>query len=232
VRRARPYSIPGRSIVASTDRIEKKMDKLVGSTTMDADLMARMIVAVRRQLKHKGVQQIKPATRDWDTIKAMAQQANDFCNDFEITNKREGYIGYIRAGIAKMQQFSLRKFPGLYQAICDYHQAMMIIAADENPELSRKIHDYYKRKVAEKTGIMTSYKDRPEKYKVFVEIRRICKDLTIQPNIYIDAQFDGLEKFNALPDPLQLVGQKAKERLQKYMFDNNISIRRNGNSKY
>jgi hypothetical protein len=229
IKRARPHSLSNRAIVASTDRIEKKMDKIMGSTTGDADLMARMVVAVRRQLKHKGVQQIKPASRDWDTIKAMSQQANQFCEDFEIHVKRLGYIAYLRAGISKMQQFSLRKFTNLYQAICDYYQATLVIESDENTELTKKIHDYYKKKVALKTGIMNSYKDRPEKYQVFVEVRRLCKNLTVDPAIYIDAQFDGLEKFNALPDPTQLMGQKAKERLQKYMFDNNISIRKNGN---
>lgn len=228
---ARPYSIPGRSVVSSSDRIEKKVHRMIASSTGDADLMARMLVAVRRQLKHKGVQQVKPASRDWDIIKAMAEQATDFCNDFEITNKREGYIAYLKAGIAKMQQFSLRKYPNLYQAICTYHQAITIIDDDEDKGATQVIHKYYLTKVGTKTGFVNSYKDRPEKYMAFVEVRKYCKYLGIRPEIYIDAQFDSLAKFDALPDPLQLIGQKAKERLNKYMYENNISIRHNGTNK-
>ena len=231
MKKARPYAITNRSVISTTERIEKKAKKITSSTTEDANLMARLLVAVRRQLKHKGVQQITPASRDWDTIKVMTQQANNFCADFEIHIKRVGYIAYLKSGIAKMQQFSIRKFNSLYQPICEYYQATLEIEADDNPEFTKKIHDYYKKKVAVRTGIMVSFKDRPEKYKVFVGVRKLCKELTVDPAIFIDAQFDGLEKFSAVPDPIQLLGQKAKERLQRYMLENNLTILKNGNGR-
>lgn len=228
VKKARPYSIPNRSVVGSSDRIEKKIDKVVSSTTADADLMARMVYAVRKTLKHKGVTQIKPTQRDWDIIKTMAKDANAFSIDFEIP-KREAYIAYIKAGCAKMQQFSLRKFTNLYQAICTYHEASTEINQDPHKELTNQFHELYRRKVAHKTGYINNYTNHPEKYVWFVRLSKLFEYYTIPPSVYIDAQFSALEKMDAMPDPAQLLGNKAKERLNKYLYENQIKVR-NGNN--
>lgn len=230
VQRARAYAIPNRSVVGSSDRIEKKITKVISSSTGDADLMARMVYAVRKQLKHKGVTQIKPTQRDWDTIKVMAKDANAFGMDFELT-KREAYIAYIKAGCHLMQQFSLRKFSNLYQAISTNYEATIEIAKDPHTELTEQFHDLYRKKVAHKTGYINNFKNHPEKYVWFVRLSALFQAYSIPPNVYIDAQFDALEKFDAMPDPAQLLGQKAKERLNKYLYENQIKIR-NGNGKH
>lgn len=229
LKKARPYSIPNRSVVGCTDRIEKKIERVVSSSTSDADLMARMVYAVRKSLKHKGVIQIKPTQRDWDTIKLMANQANSFCMDFELP-KREGYIAYIKAGCAKMQQFSLRKFTNLFQAISMFYEATKEIEKDPYQELTEQFHDLYRRKVAFKTGFQNNFKNHPEKYVWFVRLSALFQSYTIPPSVYIDAQFDALAGFDAMPDPTQLLGQKAKERLNKYLYENQIKVR-NGNGK-
>jgi hypothetical protein len=81
---------------------------------------------------------------------------------------------------------------------------------------------YYLKKVNQKIGWANNIKDDPTKYVYFVKIRKEADSLRIDYKIYIDAQFDGLEWANAIPDPTQMVGVKAIDRLMKYCYKNDI----------
>ena len=48
------------------------------------------------------------------------------------------------------------------------------------------------------------------------------------PSIYIKAQFASFEWRDGVPDPIQMVGDKALERLNKYLYQNNIQVKKNG----
>ena len=232
MKQAKPYSIPNRAIVTSTDKIEKKADKLCMASNEDAHLMARMIFLVRKQLKHKGVTQITTGQRDWDLVKQITKQANDFTFDFEFATKREGYIEYIKVGCTKMQHFSTRKFLSMYSAICDHYAAQKEIEDDPNQGITITVHEQYRNRVAMKTGAMNNFKDNPIKYVGFVRASVIIKKFGVNVNQFLSSQFDSMDKFDACPDPLQLGGDKAKERLNKWLYENNIDVRKNGNGKH
>jgi hypothetical protein len=230
LRVAKPYSVPSRGILVSTDRIQKKADKLVKASTEDTYLMSRVLFLVRKQLKHKGVTQVAAGQRDWELIRQIAHQANEFVFDFEFPSKREGYIEYIKVGCSKMQHYSTRKFVTMYTAICDHYQATLEIKGDPNTELSGKVHEAYRYMVAAKTGAVNNYTSMPLKYVGFVRAAEIIKKFGVSVRVYLEAQFSAMEKFDACPDPLQLAGDKAKERLNKYLFENNIDVRKSNHT--
>lgn len=224
IKKAKPYSLNSRLIISSTERLEEKSKRALSSSTMDANLMARTIVLVRKQLKHKGIVQIQATDREWAQVKAIANLANQFCIDFELP-KRQGYIEYIKIAFEKMNRPLIQKIPSLHQGICDTYQAIKTIREDIEPEITESIHNYYRMKVAGKTGFVNNLKKTPEKYVYFVKVRELLKGLRVPMTHFINAQFEAMEWRGGLPEPAQLIGTKAKERLNKYLFEHKITVK-------
>ena len=64
-------------------------------------------------------------------------------------------------------------------------------------------------------------------YRFFVEATRLCiEDLNCDLETFIKAQFDGLAWAGSYPQPAQLVTEAAKERLVKYAYANNITLKK------
>lgn len=220
---SKSYAVNTRSISITTERVEKKANKILASSTKDADLMARAIYAVRISLKHKGIVQIKPTARDWGLVKEIANFATNFALDFNL-NKRQAYINYIRIAAKKMKSFNISRIPSMNESISKTYEAELEINVDPNPDLTRYIHDYYRIKVGKKTGMLNKYTDDPERYVYFVRVAKVCKELGLKGEFYIDAQFAALDYRESYPEPPQLIGQKAKERLNKWLYEKNIKV--------
>ncbi len=88
------------------------------------------------------------------------------------------------------------------------------------------IRDIYDEKVIERTNIKQQTKD-PQELLYFKEIKEITDEMDIPESIYIEAQFHGLSWTDSFPTPKQLVGEKAIQRLQKYMFEKKIKVKDN-----
>ena len=97
----RTKTLINRSIIISNDKVENKARRILASNRGDADLMANIIYNYRKKLRHYGITQIKPGSRDWTTLKEITKLALDFCNDFGL-NKREGFIDYITIAYSKV----------------------------------------------------------------------------------------------------------------------------------
>jgi hypothetical protein len=220
---AKPFSITNRKILLDNNHLEKRITKLNASNRNDADLFANLLLNIRRKLKHRGIQQVKPNTKDWLLIKDITGYANDFCNEWNL-DKREGYLEYINIALSKMNKFSLIKFPNMVQSISQTYEAKQFLFNDNSPEETLSIHNLYQRIITEKTGLPSDYTKNPDKYLYFLKVKQIAENIGIKPSIYIKAQFASFEWRDGVPDPIQLVGDKAIERLNKYLYENNIKI--------
>lgn len=195
--------------------------KLVNRT--DTGVFAQMLLLVRRQMKHRGLRLIQPGEPEWFNIKDACKLATDFCNEFQISLK-DGYKEYLKIGASKMKNFSINKFKSLHAVICNEYEAIQIIKQDKTPSETEDCHDYYLAHIANKIGYSQGYKGNPEKYKYFIEAKQSAKELCISTKVYIAAQFKGFEWNDSIPDPAQLVGTKALDRVQKYAFENGVTL--------
>jgi hypothetical protein len=218
---AKPYSIISRQVNVSNDRVEKKANRLLKSSRLDADLFARLVFAVRKQRKHRGISQIKPGGKDWDLVKEVTSSALNFCEEFSL-KKRDGFIRYIDVGLSKMAKFNLAKFPNMYEAICETYEAIVEIENDNNPEGTSELYDYYVRHIADNTGIYEDIKTLPEKYVWFVRARKEADKIKVPYAVYIKAQFSGFDFAKGIPHPVQLVGPKAILRVNRYAYRKNF----------
>lgn len=211
----------------STQKQKKKIELASRSYKADAQLFAKILVSIRKAKKHRGISIIKEGNKEWGIIKEVTSLATSFCKDFNLELK-EGYVEYIETAMQVLPTFSLNRINYKHEEISKTYEALSEIRKDNNPELTSEIYDNYYQIIASKTGITNDYRKRPLKFVHFVRAAKAVKELDIKPFDYVNAQFKSLEWINGLPDPSQLNGDGAVERLQKHMFSNQKAIKRSG----
>ena len=217
---AKRYSLSTRSLLVDKAKLLKSTSRVVISSRDDAGAFAQLLLSIRRQRKHKGIALIKTGSRDWLQIKEIAKLALDFCNDFDL-QREEGFKIYINLGLDKMVKYSLMKFNNMQQAICEDYEAIQIIKQDITPGETQKVKEFYEKYLGEK-GIQRDYSKSPDKFVFFVKVKEECNKIRVSYNHYIESQFKGLEWCNGIPDPAQLIGPKAIDRLNRYLSEKNI----------
>lgn len=217
------HSIASRALYVSNNKVQEKASKLKLAARSDTGKFAQMLLYVRRQMRHRGIKLIEPGDPEWFTIKELTKLATEFCNEFQLSLK-DGYQIYLRTGISKVKNFSINKLKSLHQAIFDHYEATQVIEMDKTPRETEELHDFYMANISDKTGFSQGYKNIPEKYRYFVEGKQEAKKLGVSYKVYIKAQFDAFEWNNSVPDPTQLVGTKALDRLQKYCFKEGLMV--------
>ena len=221
---ATPYSISSRTVVPTNNRIEKKIEKLVKSSRMDADLLANALYLVRKKLKHKGITQIKPGTKDWETIKTLSINAVEFCNDFNL-DKKLGFLKFIEIGLSRLgPKFNLNKLGSLNGTISEIYEANLEILKDDEPDLTMELYQLYSKHILSQTGIFEDFSNEPEKYVWFVRARQQAKKINLSLDLYIEAQFEALDFTRGIPYPSQLVGPKANQRIYQYLYKRGLKL--------
>lgn len=222
VEHSRPFSVY-RSITISNDRVQKHANKVMKASRDDTYKVAQLIFFTRQQLKHRGIQVIKPGSKDWEMVKEITDNAINFCNEFSF-NKDVGFKKFILIALKKMNKVALNRIPSMYSAICETHMAMDIIENDGNSLGTETLYKVYQSKVIMEAGLMNDYRKLPDKYQYFVKAREVADKYNVNYEDYVIAQFEGLEFTGNYPDPVQLTGEKALERLTKYLHKNNIRV--------
>jgi hypothetical protein len=218
-------SLEKRLINVTNQTVATKVFSKATNDKSDISLLANLIFMVRKDLKHRGIKPIDTISAEWTQLKKLTPIVNQFCEEFSL-EKREGYIIYIRAGLAKISSYRgyITKLYDMSESISLEYQANLSIINDENINLTKEIHDYYIQLVALKTGVYENYKDNPLMYSKFIEIARIVTKLKISYKSYIQSQFVGLDWTNSYPDPGQLVSDKALGRLNKFLYSKGSKI--------
>ena len=221
---ATPYSISSRTVVPTNNRVEKKVEKLVKSSRMDADILANALYLVRKKLKHKGITQIKPGTKDWETIKNLSTSAIEFCNDFNL-DKKSGFIKFIEIGLSRLgPKFNLNRLSSLNGTISEIYEASLEISKDDEPDLTMELYQLYSKHIMSQTGIFEDFINEPEKYVWFVRARQQAKKINLSLDLYIEAQFEALDFTRGIPYPSQLVGPKANQRIYQYLYKKGLKL--------
>jgi len=214
-------SCSNRGIRVDNKKMEEKATKVASATISDTDLFANLLLNTRRQLKHRGIQQIKPSSKDWLILKEVVELANEFCNAFEL-EKREGYIKYITIGLGKMRNFNLSTLKSLAGYINSCFECTYELMKDEHRSETEEAYHVYNTKVLERTGISMGLENDPTKMIHFKRVAETCRKLRVSVKIYIRAQFAGLEYKEGLPEPGQLTNERAIQRLNKYLYEKNL----------
>lgn len=214
-----------RSVTISNDKLEKKITNILKSSKGDAMLLAGLIHKKRQQKRQRGVKLMTPQHRDWPQVKKLAECCVQFCNDFEL-KKKEGFSIYIDICLKKISSTSriLSKMLNMSEAVNNIYDAKLRILDDNHSGETKEAHDSYCNLITKNTGVGANYDDNPLVYQNFIEVVDECDRLNVPIDIYLQAQFHGLAWANSYPEPINLIGDKAVKRLNKYMFENKIKM--------
>lgn len=218
---ARGLALSHRKITVTNDKLKRDANRVSASSRSNTSLFCKLLVIIRKQHKHRGIQVPKAGTPEFLMHKEVTKLATEFCNEFGIKIE-EGYKEYIKLALPKMKNYSIHKFKQLHAAIIREYEALLEIRSDKNPQATQKAHSYYLRLVNERTGFAQGYEKQPEKYAAFVQISATAKQYGVTIEDYIQSQFYAFEWKSGIPDPLQMYGEKAVERLQKYCYEKGI----------
>jgi hypothetical protein len=209
------YALQHRNLLEKTAKSERQINKSTMSGGEDSQTFANLLLLCRRKAKHRGIALIKNTSRDWLIVKEATHLANQFAEEFGLT-KKEAYTTYINIALSKMSKFSLIKLNSMHEAICREYECLAEISQDTHPHETEDAHNQYNMLLSEYGSLPQNWKKNPEKYSAFIKVVDICKENRIDIRAYIRAQFMGLEFAKSMPDPLQLVNDKALERWTKY----------------
>ena len=224
---AKKYTVQHRCLLESSQKTARKAEKLTLSNIGDAQLFSQLITLVRRQMHHKGIAIIREDGKEWPQIKEATKLAIDFCNDFEITDKHNGFISYITATIKAMGgKFTLNRVNSMHSFTCELYRAQERIRLDTHPDETKAAEEHYNRIILTKVGFGPSIITQPTKYQYFIDIVDNSNKAGVSPEIYIDAQFAAFDWKAAIPEISQMTGDKAMERLAKYMYHEGIQAKK------
>lgn len=228
----RSHSLDHRSLNVTTKKQEEKATKRVSGSIGDANMVAEIIYSTRVRLKHIGVTKIKQTDPQWGQIKELTNTINEFCNQFDLP-KRRGYIEFITWGVklfmsTKRPNFSflIKWFNEKADWIVNEYTSSIEISQDKQPIDTTIIHDLYCNRVSSMTGINTFYRMSDPQYVHFLRAKEDALKHNVDYEIYIEAQFEALAFCNGVPKPEDLYGDKARERLVRYMSQNNLIIKK------
>lgn len=224
-------SLSHRLLLENTNKKTQKkiVNTLKYSSKDDANLFAKTLRMVRLQHKHKAQALIKESSKDWEFIRQASELAFSFCTDFNLS-KKEGFTIYIEYLLKTMVRFNLRQINSKHEQVCQKYEAKVLIENDPNKKLTEEAYNRYINKVSDKTGMSPQYREKqPEKYQYFIQVGEICKERGINPNDYIDGNFESLSWASAIPSPEQLISENAIGRVIKWAYENSIKIGKSAN---
>lgn len=234
---SRKHSLDHRSLLSNNKKTQDKAQKRVKGSIGDAQMIADIIYSTRISLKHIGVTKIKQSDPQWGQLKELIPIINEFCNQNKLT-KRQGYIEYISMGIKLFQSgrkpnygFFIKWLAEKVDWVTNEYNSIQLLKGDKTPDDTKLIHDIYCAKVIEMTGIHNNYSKDPTQYTNFIEAKLFADNLDVDYEVFIEAQFEALAFCNGIPKITDLYGEKAKERLIRYMSANNLFIENKGSMK-
>lgn len=219
---AKQSAVNTRIMLIKSSKNRKKANNIALASLGDANLAANIFYSVQVSMKFKGVRKIEESQpRLWASCKKLADICNTFCNDFELET-RAGYIEYIKTGLNILKNRNhksyLNSLLNMSEEISKTYQSKQELLEDSDPEFTKKIHDYYCKTIVNRTGIRVDYTNQPSLYAYFKDVANKCNEEDIDYRDWIDAQFEGLAWCNGMPEPQNLVNDKAYGYYTKFMY--------------
>lgn len=224
----RKKNLDHRSVVITNQRTERKIEQVLKAGRSETDQVCNIISMYRRNRKKTklySTKKITPEHKDYTKAKELTKIILNYAQMFDLEFK-EAIIKYLDITVPKITSGLnfVHKLVNMEELVIQQEEMAQELLKDEDPVETRSIRDLYNKRVSERTGIITKAEEVSDMIH-FMEVRRITDDLDIPTEIYLEAQFHGLSWTDSYPTPKQLLGDKAIERLQKYLYEKKIKVK-------
>jgi predicted transcriptional regulator len=226
LRRAKKYSIYSRTLTINDAISKKKLSKI---TSGDLDFTYEFLKAFYaiRRLKHRvGNIKYDENHADWPTIKTLGGNLKEFYEAFEFLEPKNAAKEFVTLLFDLSPKAIINYWPKTVSKVTEVYEAKLIVKNDKYQEETQTLHTLYRQSLIDKVGLSNDYRDTATVYQHFVKATQMCKEeLHCSLDLFIKAQFEGLAWSGGYPQPAQLVTDTAKERVIKYAFQNNLTLK-------
>lgn len=206
--KALPYRLKGRQVL---NLKKKSLEALKRVQKTDDEFIENFLVILydeRVVAQHKYIKTINKKSSEYVTAAEIAANAQEFIQLFNL-GEDDGMRQYCRIGIKMMgKKYGLNKFKYYNARIFSEFEQALELKQDSNSKLTKEIYKYYKGKVGLSKIEFTSD---------FVYCRQVIEEEKANVSDFIDAQFEGLSVFGAVPEPYQLHTENSKARYRIFM---------------
>lgn len=221
--KASEHKLNTRKILASNGKVTEKLDKVISVRHDVTSDMNKAILLVKKSHKYQNVKPIKPGTKDYIALKTVAEKGYEFYKAYYSKNEKRltAFVEYLETFLKINKKLVLNFIPSRHDRICEYFESNIAIRKDQNPVITQRLIKDYNQRVITQTGtLFVDYTSIPNEYVKFVKAAEICKELNIPAEAYLQAQFDRFSFFNSIPEPKDLISEKALTAIQRYVAKN------------
>lgn len=222
VTKAAPYAAVRRSVITG---VQKKHYAKTQAATAVSDghvkVFNRLLHGERVKRRHKTIKSITPKSKAYTHIMQAADAALEFAKEYYGTDDKsiaEGMQAYVKTAFDMIRgKYYPNKLVTLKERVFDYAEAQRVVDNNAEPVLTKQLHDYYALMAEDGSGVYKTFTETLD-YQHFVVTAHYVKQYSAEPVQWLEAQFAGLAFLESFPRPVQLYGDSAVERYQKYMY--------------
>jgi len=173
---------------------------------------AKMYLAYRRSMKHRGVVLVRPGTGQWHTLIDVVDEALAFSSENKL-ERRAGFKLFLDVASKITNSMKLHEIRAKADNIHEHFVAVAICEGDQNPKITVRILDAWESKHLAQTGDYMNYGKEPLQLQYFVEAAVLCRLYGFRPEDFVGMIFNEFAWLGT-PKPFHMVGSKAKELLK------------------
>lgn len=174
---------------------------------------AKMYLAYRRGMKHRGISLIKPGNRQWKMLIEVCDEAIAFYKENNL-EKRQGFKLFLDVAGQVTQSMRLQEIRRKADHIHEHFVALAIIEGDQNTKITNQIYDEYEKRYVVATGDHINIALEPLQLQYFVEAAELCREYKYRAKDFVGMVFNEFA-WLGVPKPYHLVGAKAKELVKR-----------------
>lgn len=205
-----------RSIIFTNKSTKRKLHKICSNYVEEFNLILN---TERQKLNHRAIRQILKNDKMYPTLCEIANDAEEFCKIFELDIK-DGFKHYCNIGLSKIgKNYALQKFKTYKDYIFQLYERRLVVENDSNVKLTNEIVYYYLNKceIIDEAQMVEIYSNFSHD---FVYTRELIEHYNTTVENWINAQFEGMEYLDIIPEPYQL---HTDEAIKRYLSKGKIT---------
>lgn len=223
-------NLNNRNIKISNDKILKEVKKITTSNVSDTELFNNILHLIRKsRYKNNRVQKIDKKSNQFSIIKKATELAIEFCEQNKLTHK-EGFKIYINKvmDLNNGKKFWLNNLVTKFENVVDSYDIEKQLENSEDSALAEEIREVFEMKFESITGLRWEASENIYHKIHYIDAAKLCIEFGISSKIIVDSLFSFISESQGtqFPSPGMLASEKARFRLTKYMYKNNIKAKK------
>jgi hypothetical protein len=221
IQKGAPYAIKDRYIITGNSDLRKAATKAIENTqtAISIEKFNSILHGCRVAEQHRHITNITKGDIQYATLVEVAKMAAEFSTTCGFATVEDGCKVFVTLGLRFMKhgaQYGINKFKYYKNQIYSLYESSETIHEDPKEKETREVHDLWREYMGQYGGISRTL-TKPEDYVMMVYTRMEADSVGAKYSDWLEAQFEFFKGMNLVPNPNQLIGDKALNRYYDFM---------------